>query len=123
MESSMATIVGDEDDNFLSGTAGSDSIFGEGGDDFIAGNGGDDLLEGGSGRDQLHGGDGIDTVSYLGLEGGVHVDLGTGDGYTGEAAGDFIFEVENILGTDQRLRGHPGGLRHEQQPLWRGRRR
>jgi len=95
----MATITGDDGDNFLSGTGDNDSIHGYGGNDFLAGNGGDDYLEGGTGADQLNGGDGIDTIGYTGEQGGVHVDLGTGYGYTGEATGDLIAYVENIEGT------------------------
>jgi Ca2+-binding RTX toxin-like protein len=95
----MTTINGDDGDNFLPGTADSDAIYGNEGNDFLAGNGGDDYLEGGTGADQLNGGDGIDTIGYTGEEGGVHVDLGTGRGYTGEATGDLIANVENIEGT------------------------
>jgi Ca2+-binding RTX toxin-like protein len=82
----MAIITGNEFDNFLRGTAKSDSINGQmgrdtihgysgsdlidggEGDDFICGGNGDDTLTGGIGDDSIRGGNGNDTIMGYGLE-------------------------------------------------------
>lgn len=61
----MAEIIGDEDDNELSGTSNQDTVEGKGGNDTLSGLNGSDTLFGGNGDDRLFGGDGEDT-----LEGG-----------------------------------------------------
>ncbi|MBZ0130360.1 MAG: hypothetical protein K8F59_14735 [Rhodobacteraceae bacterium] len=66
------TLIGDGDDNQLSGNRaanrldgldGDDTLFGRGGDDRLSGGGGNDILRGGDGEDDLRGGDGDDLVS------------------------------------------------------------
>lgn len=66
-------IMGDAEDNLLTGTVGDDRIRGKGGDDEIAGragdddirgNQGDDLIAGGTGDDILGGGQGADTFQF-----------------------------------------------------------
>ena len=66
----MALITGNENDNFLPGTADSDRIRGLGGNDLIEGRAGNDILEGGNGRDTIYGGTGRDV-----LVGGLGRDL------------------------------------------------
>jgi|GEM_PF-467141 len=100
-------LTGSEGDDELSGGAGFDTLNGEGGndvlrggadDDELNGGAGDDVLEGGEGRDALDGGDGNDTASYENDTTGVTVDLGTGMGSGGEAEGDTLTNIENLLG-------------------------
>src|SRR4029450_12048955 len=86
--------------NFLDGaTDGADTIFGLGGDDWLFGEGGDDVLWGGEGADKLFGGDGNDTASYGDSPSGVYVNLQTGQGYFGTAAGDHLYSIENVTGS------------------------
>ena len=81
------------------GTNGNDSLIGTDGDDVLSGGAGDDILLGRGGADELRGGDGIDRASYAGSDEGVTVQLG-GSGSGGDAEGDTLFDIENILGSD-----------------------
>jgi Ca2+-binding RTX toxin-like protein len=82
----------------LSGLGGIDIIYGGDGDDVIDGGDGNDSLVGGAGADTLLGGAGIDAITYGGAA-GVAVDLSTGHGVGGDAQGDVINGIENVLGT------------------------
>jgi serralysin len=93
------TIAGGGGSDYLSGGDGNDSLNGGLGDDVLEAGAGDDHLEGGGGADFLIGGDGIDTADYHRSLGGITVDLITGTGSGGEAAGDFLFEIENLVGS------------------------
>jgi Ca2+-binding RTX toxin-like protein len=74
----------------ISGGAGSDTLFG--------GNG-DDVLVGDSGADRLDGGSGYDRVEYAGSTSGVNLNLASGVGSGGDAAGDTVIAIENIVGS------------------------
>jgi Ca2+-binding RTX toxin-like protein len=56
--------VGDENNNYLTGTSGNDSLTGYAGDDMLEGYEGDDLLDGGSGNDYLYGDVGNDVYIF-----------------------------------------------------------
>src|SRR5262249_27926571 len=60
---------------------------------------GNDLLVGGQSADAITGNDGVDSISYLGSPGGVAVNLQTGAASGGDAAGDSVFGVENLQGS------------------------
>ena len=92
------TLIGNAADNILSGYGGADYLYGNDGNDTLYGGDGNDFLQGGNGADWLDGGAGVDTVDYNGAA-GVWVDLSTGYGYYGEAAGDRLFNIENVQGT------------------------
>jgi Ca2+-binding RTX toxin-like protein len=94
----MAVITGNAFNNTLFGTVFADSIYGYDGNDYLWGSDGNDFLQGGNGADILDGGNGIDTVDYNG-NAGVTVYLSTGYGYGGEAAGDRLYNIENVQGT------------------------
>jgi Ca2+-binding RTX toxin-like protein len=81
------------------GTADHDEIAGFGGQDFLFGEGGDDELTGGFGPDLLNGGPGIDTARYDDSPVGVFVSLIEGRGFNGTAAGDTLFDIENVQGS------------------------
>ncbi len=63
-------IVGNDDENQMSGNQGNDVLKGKGGDDYLRGGDGADILKGGAGNDELDGGNGADT-----LKGGAGVDF------------------------------------------------
>jgi Ca2+-binding RTX toxin-like protein len=78
-----------------------DTLSGLGGDDVLHGNGGNDTLDGGAGGDTLIGGGGSDTASYAGSGAGVTVNLGAGTASGGDAQGDTLSGIENIIGSAQ----------------------
>ncbi len=61
-------------------------------------------LEGGAGDDRLDGGAGSDTASYAGSLESVSVNLATGSAVGGDAEGDQLTSVENLIGS--RYRDH-----------------
>src|SRR5262245_13323091 len=87
-----------------------DLIHGHGGIDFINALGGNDMVAGGAGGDALNGGDGIDTASYEGSAAPLVVNLATGTGTGGDAAGDKLSNFENVIGGDtgDKLTGNGG---------------
>ncbi|MGL1861375.1 MAG: hypothetical protein OCC46_02500 [Pseudodesulfovibrio sp.] len=70
-------MVGDDDDDILSGGDGNDTMDGGFGNDFMRGKGGNDVMDGGSGRDLMWGNEGNDTMN--GGAGGDSMSGGTGD--------------------------------------------
>ncbi|MGK9171257.1 M10 family metallopeptidase C-terminal domain-containing protein, partial [Inquilinus limosus] len=83
----------------LSGSQGHDTLIGTSGANALQGWNGNDLLRGGAGADVLDGGAGIDIATYhTGLT-GVVVSLVTGIGAGGDAAGDTLTSIENLLGS------------------------
>ena len=62
---------------------------------------GDDTLIGGTGADVMYGQNGIDTVSYASSASGIGARLDGIVGWGG-AAGDTIFQVENLIGSAHR---------------------
>jgi Ca2+-binding RTX toxin-like protein len=77
-------------------------LFGNAGADTLVGGGGDDILHGGAGADRMTGGDGIDTASYEYSAAGVKVDLLKEIGAKGDAQGDVIQGIENVVGSGAR---------------------
>ena len=69
--------------------------------DALIGGSGDDFFEGRSGADAITGGGGIDTASYRSSALPVGINLATGLGSGGDAAGDALTGIENVLGSDQ----------------------
>jgi Ca2+-binding RTX toxin-like protein len=86
----MATVIGNDKNNWLVGASGADTMKGYGGNDF---------LKGGGGADHLDGGTGIDTAMYGDSPEGVIVDLLYGEGYFGFAEGDRLYRIENVWGS------------------------
>lgn len=68
--------------------------------DALTGDGTDNRLRGGVGADTIDGGAGFDTADYATAGAAVAVDLGTGQGTAGEAAGDQLTQIEKLLGSD-----------------------
>jgi len=102
------TLRGDEKNNVLTAN-GASTLLGEGGNDTLRGGGFEDnLLIGGAGADDLNGASGsfaFDTASYATADTSVFIDLdidGTrfGRGYRGDAQGDTLTEIEQVIGSD-----------------------
>ena len=108
-------LTGNSKNNVLEGRDGTDALDGLGGDDLLMGGSGDDYLYGGDGNDPLEGGTGKDRLygydavegkpgkdyaSYAHAASGITVNLGTGTGSRGEADGDTIVRINNIIGSD-----------------------
>lgn len=93
------TLSGDAGNDLLQGGTGNDVLDGGGDNDTQDGGDNDDLLKGGAGSDSLIGGSGTDTADY-GLSGsGVTVNLNSGSGSGGDAQGDTLTGVENVIGS------------------------
>ena len=92
-------LIGDGTANNLSGGAGDDSLYGGAGSDSLFGGDGNDLLQGGAGADRVEGGAGIDTADYSDSTAAVNVNLASGSGAGGTAAGDTLVGVENLFGS------------------------
>jgi Ca2+-binding RTX toxin-like protein len=92
-------LIGNSQGNFLSGYGGNDVLDGGDGGDSVFGGDGDDMLRPGAGFDYVVGGAGVDTVDYSTSVTGVGVHLFYGGGFGGDAAGDGINEVENVMGS------------------------
>ncbi|MCP5082968.1 MAG: hypothetical protein GY948_14870 [Alphaproteobacteria bacterium] len=102
-------LVGDGANNLLVGRNGDDTLKGEDGADRLLGGNGKDTLEGGDDNDRLDGGRGADHLDggsgsgdraeYARSKSGVTVDLEAGTGQGGDAQGDTLVNVENVLGS------------------------
>ncbi len=93
------TLWGNDQANVLIGGAGDDSFVGGAGNDTILGGAGNDTLRGQAGADVLDGGDGVDTVRYDWDAGPVTVNLATGTASGGDAEGDTLISIENLVGS------------------------
>jgi Ca2+-binding RTX toxin-like protein len=67
--------------------------------DTLIGNDSNNELVGGGGADRLEGGNGFDTADYAGSA-GVNVNLATGAASGGDAAGDVLISIENLIGSE-----------------------
>lgn len=121
--------IGNEEDDFITGSVNADQISGAGGDDFFLGgfgadqlNGGDgndtlsggegadelqggsgnDILRGENGDDRIDGGDGIDEVSFITSEVGVVLNLNTQQGQAQDTGAglDTLLNIENAAGSN-----------------------
>ena len=80
----MATIIGNNRNNILSGTRSADTISGRGGNDVIdgragndriSGDSGNDQILGGAGNDRIDGGSGLDLIDFSDATGGINFTL------------------------------------------------
>ena len=93
------TVYGDAGNDTIYGSTAGDRLFGGDDNDRLSGDGGNDSLSGGLGRDVLDGGSGIDTADYNSAGAGITVSLATGLGTGGEADGDTLTGIENVIGS------------------------
>ena len=96
--------------NMLDGSAGGGEAEGDtfsgieiiqasGQDDTIIGDGADNIIRGGRGADIIDGGEGFDVADYSTADEAVTVNLATGMGTAGEAAGDVLSNIEMLIGS------------------------
>ena len=71
------------------------------GDDTLTGGSDDDDLTGGAGNDILNGGGGNDTASYALSKLGVTINLKLGTATGGDATGDTLTSIENLIGSSK----------------------
>jgi len=83
----------------LTGSRYDDELYGNNQANLLWGMEGNDVINGGGGGDAIDGGDGIDTVSYEGSTAGVNVSLRYDYAFDGDAAGDQLDNVENLIGS------------------------
>jgi len=77
-----------------------ENIIGSAYNDTLKGNSGNNIITGGVGADKIDGSTGTDTVSYVTSAAGVNVNLGVTTAQAGgDAAGDTLISIENIIGT------------------------
>ena len=70
-------------------------------DALIGANNVNNVLSGGGGADYLNGLSGTNTADYSTSAGGVVVRLWNGTGQGGDAQGDVLVNIENVIGSDQ----------------------
>lgn len=91
-------VTGGNGNDLLIGTSGINVLIGGAGNDRIIGAGGIDRIEGGEGADTIEGG-GQATLTYANSAGHVFVDLFTQSGQFGDAEGDKISGIRNVIGS------------------------
>jgi Ca2+-binding RTX toxin-like protein len=74
-------------------------VIGSSFDDTLTGSSTNDIFVGGGGADAIVGGDGIDTAEYSTSSSGVTINLQTGAGLGGDAEGDHLSTIENLIGS------------------------
>lgn len=92
-------LTGNSVANTLEGQGGNDTLRGEGGVDTLLGGTGDDLLYGGALGDVITGGTGTDTAAYDDTSQAVTISLTSNTGSGGEAEGDVLSGIENLIGS------------------------
>ena len=95
----MAIIFGTKNNDVLVGTNSDDVVFDGDGNDVIVTAGGNDVIFAGKGGDIIDGGADNDTIHYGSSDAAVQVNLATHIGHGGFAEGDFIMNVENLVGS------------------------
>ncbi len=92
---SSSTIKGAD----FSGGSGDDTLVGSASRDTLDGGAGNDFIETGKGYDLIYGGTGIDTASFVKATASVAIKLNKNQANNEDADG-FIYDVENIIGSD-----------------------
>ena len=96
----LATGTGQGGDAVGDALTGFENVDGSDHADHLTGDDRDNGLHGGAGADTLDGGEGDDHVGYWGSDAGVTVNLATGTGQGGDAEGDTLTGIENLIGSD-----------------------
>ncbi|MES1198979.1 MAG: calcium-binding protein, partial [Pseudomonadota bacterium] len=79
---------------------GADALTGGAETDLFSGGAGNDTFDPRKGVDTIDGGAGVDTVTYFNsISNGVQIDLTTGVAHGGDAEGDTLTNIENVIGS------------------------
>lgn len=84
----------------VNGTRFNDVLTGNGSANILVGYEGDDTLAGGLGPDTLVGDEGFDTVTYAASNAAVTVSMVTFNNLGGHAAGDQLYGIERVIGSN-----------------------
>ena len=84
----------------IAGSAHNDTLIGDADENRLMGGDGFDFFDGGAGADYIHGGGDQDRVNYGASSSAVHVSLDAGAGYSGDAEGDVLVRIEELVGSD-----------------------
>jgi Ca2+-binding RTX toxin-like protein len=90
--------AGDALDDVVSGV---ENLRGSAFADMLLGDDGANILRGDGGADTLYGGDNSDTADYSASAAAVSIDLSANAGTGGDAEGDMLISVENVVGSAQ----------------------
>jgi len=93
------TLDGGNGRDKVKGGDGDDDLGGGNGNDKLLGGDGDDLITGGTGADKIKGGPGTDTASYANSSDPVKINLGKTKQKGGDAEGDKLKSIENLIGS------------------------
>ena len=96
---SIENVTGSGLADVITGNTGNNRLEGDAGNDALYGGNGTDTLIGGAGADTLDGGSGTDTADYSTSSAAVNVNLATGSGSGGDAQGDVLTGIEDVIGT------------------------
>ncbi|MEM7268930.1 MAG: cadherin-like domain-containing protein, partial [Pseudomonadota bacterium] len=99
-EAIREAIIGTTSDDDLSAGLVRAYLYGDQGADTLTGGDYDDWIEGDDGADALDGGDGVDRAFYRNSSAAVTIDLSLGTGVGGEAEGDTLANIEEVIGSD-----------------------
>jgi Ca2+-binding RTX toxin-like protein len=100
VQSSIAYTLAANVENLLLLGASAISGTGNGMNNVIIGNAGANTLAGLGGADSLDGGAGVDRATYAASPAGVYVSLAMGEGSGGDAQGDTLTNIENLVGSN-----------------------
>ena len=89
--------TGDGNDTIL-GNGADNEFFGMRGDDSMRGRDGEDTFVGGEGADYHHGGAGSDMIDHSRSDRNIDIRLWNGTSSGGDAEGDTLLNIENVLG-------------------------
>ncbi len=93
-------LSGGDGDDTIFGDADNDTLIGGAGADTLQGGAGTDTIRGGAGADTIQGGDGtFDTATYDTSASGVAIDLQNHTASGGDADGDVLSTIENLVGS------------------------
>lgn len=108
--SQITDLYGSDFNDTLTGDSTGNWLYGSDGADRLSGGAGIDGLVGGAGADWLDGGADFDTASYRSSSAGVYVNLSSGSGAYGDAAGDRLTNISDLVGSDfaDTFRGEAG---------------
>ena len=107
----VENVIGSPRGDTITGNPLANKLWGGAGADTLNGGAGEDIIDGGPGGDAINGGSGRDTVTYKNSETGVRVTVNATTGNEGgEAEGDRLSFVENLVGSGHNDRLFGDGL-------------